>query len=69
MTLILGSGGITALAGQQARLLELRRRGQWPAEIPAVVLTESLTGHHRRDFAANRLVRVPTRSSALTRWC
>lgn len=58
MTLVLDSGGVTALAGQQARLLELRRRGQWPAEIPAVVLTESLTGDHRRDFAANRLVRA-----------
>lgn len=58
MTLVLDSGGITALAGQQARLRELRRRGQWPAEVPAVVLTESLTGDHRRDFAANRLVRA-----------
>ena len=44
MTLILDSGGISALAGQRARLTELRRRGLWPAQIPAVVLAEALTG-------------------------
>lgn len=26
--------------------------------VPAVVLTEALTGDHRRDFGANRLLRV-----------
>ncbi len=58
MTLILDSGGITALAGPdaRARLTELRRRGQWPPQIPSVVLTEALTGDHRRDFHVNRLV-------------
>ena len=30
----------------------------WPAQVPAVVLTESLTGDHRRDFHLNRLLRA-----------
>jgi predicted nucleic acid-binding protein len=58
MTLVLDAGGLSALAGQRARLHELRRRGLWPAQVPAVVLTESLTGDHRRDFHVNRLLRA-----------
>jgi predicted nucleic acid-binding protein len=58
MTLILDSGGISALAGQRARLTELRRRGLWPAQVPAVVLAEALTGDHRRDLHTNRLLRA-----------
>jgi len=58
VTLVLGAGGISALAGQRARLMELRRRGLWPAQVPAVVLAEALTGDHRRDFHANRLLRA-----------
>ncbi len=58
MTLILDSGGISALAGQRARLAELRRRGLWPPEVPAVVLVEALTGDHRRDYDTNRLLRT-----------
>ncbi|HWM06144.1 MAG TPA: hypothetical protein VNP92_27685 [Actinophytocola sp.] len=58
MILILDSGGISALAGQRARLTELRRRGLWPAQVPAVALTEALTGDHRRDFHTNRLLRA-----------
>ena len=58
MTLILDSGGVSALAGQRARLAELRRRGLWPAQVPAVVLTEVLTGDHRRDFHVNHLLRM-----------
>ncbi len=58
MTLVLDAGGISALAGQRARLMELRRRGLWPAQVPAVVLAEALTGDHRRDFHANRLLRA-----------
>jgi predicted nucleic acid-binding protein len=58
MTLILDSGGVSALAGQRARLAELRRRGLWPAQVPAVVLTESLTGDHRPDFHENQLLRT-----------
>ena len=58
MTLILDAGGVSALAGQRARLMELRARGLWPAQVPSVVLAESLTGDHRRDFHANRLLRA-----------
>lgn len=58
MTLVLDAGGISALAGQRARLMELRQRGLWPAQIPSVVLAEALTGDHRRDFHANRLLRA-----------
>ena len=56
MTLILDSGALSALAGQRARLAELRRRDQWPPQIPSVVLTEALTGDHHRDFNQNRLI-------------
>lgn len=56
MTLILDCGGLSALTGQRARLAELRRRGEWPPQIPSVVLTEALTGDHRRDFDENRLI-------------
>jgi hypothetical protein len=58
VTLILDAGGISALAAQRARLIELRHRGLWPAQVPAVVLAEALTGDHRRDFHANRLLRA-----------
>lgn len=58
MTLILDAGGISALATQRARLIELKRRGLWPAQVPTVVLAEALTGDHRRDFHANRLLRA-----------
>lgn len=46
------------LAGRRARLQEVRRRGEWPPIVPAAVLTEALTGDHRRDFHENRLLRV-----------
>lgn len=58
MTVILDASGVSALATQRARLVELRRRGHWPAQVPAIVLTEALTGDHRRDFPANRLLRA-----------
>lgn len=58
MTLVLDAGGLSALAHQRARLQELRRRGLWPGQVPAVVLTEALTGDHRRDFQTNRLLRA-----------
>ena len=58
MTLILDSGGVSALAGQRARLAELRRRGLWPAQVPAVVLAETLTADPRRDYHTNRLLRA-----------
>ena len=58
MTLVLDSGGVSALAGQRARLVELRRRGLWPPQVPAVVLAEALTADHRRDYPTNRLLRA-----------
>lgn len=58
MTLVLDGGGVTALAGQRARLAELRRRNAWPPVVPAVVLAECLTGDHRRDVVANQLLRM-----------
>ena len=58
MTLVVDSGGLTALATQRARLEELRRRGEWPPIVPSVVLTEALTGDRRRDFHENRLLRA-----------
>ena len=58
MTLVLDAGGLSTLASQRSRLRELRRRGLWPGQVPAVVLTEALTGGHRRDFHANRLLRA-----------
>jgi hypothetical protein len=52
MTLVLDSGGLSALAGDQARLAELRRRGLWPAQVPSAVLVEALTAYHHRDVDA-----------------
>lgn len=56
MRLVLDSGAVTALAGDRARLAELARRGLWPPLVPVVVLAEALTGDHRRDHSANRLL-------------
>jgi predicted nucleic acid-binding protein len=58
MSLVLDAGGLSALAGRRAVLAELRQRGLWPAQVPAVVLTEALTGDHRRDYHTNRLLRA-----------
>jgi len=58
MTLILDSGGVSALTGNRARLAELRNRDLWPPQVPAVVLAEALTGDARRDFHANHLLRT-----------
>lgn len=57
MTVVLDSGALSRLAADRASLRELIARGLWPAQVPAVVLTESLTGDHRRDFHANWLLR------------
>ena len=35
----------------------MRARGHWPPAVPAVVLTEALTGSHQRDFRANQVLR------------
>lgn len=58
MTLILDSHGVTRLAGDRARLAELRSRGEWPPLVPTVVMTEALSGDHRRDYHENRLLRT-----------
>lgn len=58
MTVVLDAGGISMLAGNRARLAELRRRNEWPALVPSVVITESLTGDHRRDYHENLLLRL-----------
>lgn len=57
MKLVVDAGGLSALTNQRARLAELLVRGLWPAEVPTVVLTEALTGDHRRDFQTNRLLK------------
>jgi predicted nucleic acid-binding protein len=58
VTVVLDAHGLTALAARRAYLEELRRRGEWPAIVPSVVLTETLTGDHRRDYHENRLLRT-----------
>lgn len=58
VTLVLDAHGLTMLAGNRARLAELRRRGEWPAIVPTAVLTETVTGDPRRDFHENRLLRT-----------
>jgi predicted nucleic acid-binding protein len=58
VTIVLDAHGLTTLAANRALLEELRRRGEWPAVVPCVVLTEALTGDHRRDHHENRLLRA-----------
>lgn len=58
MTVVLDSGGVSALAADRALVDALVRRGQWPPEVPTAVLTESVTGDARRDHAVNRLLSV-----------
>ena len=58
MTIILDSGGVTAFAGDRERLMVLREKLDRPPVVPAVVLAEALTGDHRRDHEANRLLRL-----------
>jgi hypothetical protein len=53
---VLDSGGISALANQRIQVTTLVRRGDWPPQVPAIVLTEALTGDHRRDFHCNKLL-------------
>jgi len=40
MTLILDAGGVSALAGQRARLMELRR-SSWPNRSPEITAATS----------------------------
>lgn len=58
MTIVLDAGAVSALAASRQRLRVLRELGHWPPVVPAAVLTEALTGDRRRDFHANRLLRL-----------
>lgn len=57
MRVLLDAQGLTSLAGDRARLRVLRERSGAVPVVPSTVLTESLTGDHRRDFHENRLLR------------
>lgn len=56
MITVLDAGALSALLARRERLRALGSRGQWPPHVPSVVLTEALTGDHRRDHAVNRLL-------------
>lgn len=56
MSTVLDSGGVSVLATDRALVDALIRRGEWPPQVPAVVLTEALTGDPRRDHATNRIL-------------
>lgn len=56
MSLVLDSGGVSALALNIAKLREVRAWGHWPPVVSTAVLAESLTGDHRRDHLTNRLL-------------
>ena len=58
MTTILDSGGLSAVALDRTLMDGLIRHGQWPPEVPAIVLTESLTGDPRRDHATDRILAI-----------
>jgi predicted nucleic acid-binding protein len=58
VTIVLDSNGLTMLASNRARLEELRRRGEWPAVLPSVVLVEALSGDPRRDYHENRVLKT-----------
>jgi predicted nucleic acid-binding protein len=42
----------------RAKVSVIRTRSEWPPVVPTVVLAEVLTGDHRRDVHANRLLRL-----------
>jgi predicted nucleic acid-binding protein len=58
VTVILDSGGVSAVAADRKILKALRLQGAWPPVVPASVLAESLTGDGRKDFHTNRLLRL-----------
>lgn len=58
MNIVFDSGAVRALAREAAKLMALRDHGWWPPTVPAPVLTACLTGDHRRDYHANRLLRT-----------
>ena len=58
MTLVLDAGAVSALVRDRGKLRGLVRLELWPALVPAAVLVEALTGDHRRDHDANRLLKT-----------
>lgn len=60
--LILDSGGVTFLAKRNqdaaAAIRALVRDGQWPPQVPSVVLVESTTGRQSDDASVNRLLKT-----------
>ncbi len=58
MRVVLDAGGVSALAGNRELLIDLQLRWVWPPLVPSVVLTESLTGDHRRDHGVDRFLRT-----------
>lgn len=58
MRLVLDSGAVSALTKDRSLLARMRARSIWPPVVPVVVLVECLTGDHRRDHAANRILRT-----------
>ena len=58
MTTVLDAHAVAVLSRSRQQVAELISRGQWPPLVPADVLTECLTGDHRRDFHPNRLLRT-----------
>jgi len=58
VTIVLDSGGVSAISGRPRRVAWLRTLGAWPPVVPAPVLTECLTGDHRRDFHTNQLLSI-----------
>lgn len=60
--LILDSGGVTFLAKRNqdavAAIRALVRDGQWPPQVPSVVLVESTTGRQSDDARVNRLLKT-----------
>jgi predicted nucleic acid-binding protein len=57
MSVTLDSGGLSGLVQNRQRIAQLLKHGLWPPLVPAPVLTESLTGDHRRDHHINRLLK------------
>jgi len=62
MSLVLDSGGISALAERSQRaaalIVALRREGLWPPTVPTPVLIETLRGDPREDAVTNRFLKT-----------
>lgn len=58
MSVVLDSGGVSALASEREQALQALRYSAAAPMVPAAVLTEVLTGDHRRDHTVNRYLRL-----------